>query len=100
MKKISTLLIMLMIFISISSLAIADEPEEDPEEEEFEGETEGENETEDLDNETVKEMEIMNNSLGAEIRLLQLDLNYMKRHLWMSLHLRNGIKHMAEKVVT
>jgi len=83
MKKISTLLIMLMIFISISSLAIADEAEENPEEEENEEATEGENETEDLDidNETTKEIEIMNNSLGAEIRLLQLEKAIIKNLL-------------------
>ena len=69
MKKISNLLIMLMILISISSLAIADEPE-------------GENETEeDVDNETLKEIEIMNNSLGAEIRILQLQKAIIKNLL-------------------
>ena len=93
MKKISTLLIMLMILISISSLAIADEAEEDPDDEDEYGETsEGENETEDLDidNETedldidintTKEIEIMNNSLGAEIRLLQLEKAILKNIL-------------------
>ncbi len=84
MKKISTLLIMLMILISISSLAIADEAEGNPEEEEeFEEESEGENETEDLDidNKTIKEIEIMNNSLGAGIRLLQLEKAIIKNLL-------------------
>lgn len=92
MKKISTILIMLMILISISSMAIADESEENHEEEEFEYETEGENETEDIDmdnetedldidNDTIKEIEIMNNSLGAEIRLLQLEKAILKNLL-------------------
>jgi len=84
MKKISTLLIMLMILISISSLAIADESEENPgEEEEYEEETDGQNETEDLDidNDTIKEIEIMNNSLGSEIRLLQLQKAIIKNLL-------------------
>jgi hypothetical protein len=81
-----------MILISISSLAIADEAEEDPEEEEYEGTSEGENETEDLDignetedldidSNTTKEIEIMNNSLGAEIRLLQLEKAIIKNIL-------------------
>lgn len=47
--------------VSISSLAFADESEE-PEENESE-----------IDDETEEETEIMNNSLGAEIRLLQLE---------------------------
>jgi len=62
MKKISTLLILLMMLISISSLSLADEAGENNEEEQ-----------EDIDSETEKEIEIMNNSLGAEIRLLQLE---------------------------
>ena len=82
-----------MILISISSLAIADEAEEDPEEEdEYEETSEGENETEDLDidnetedmdidDNTTKEMEIMNNSLGCEIRLLQLEKAILKNLL-------------------
>jgi hypothetical protein len=67
MKKISTLLIMLMILISISSLAVADEAEE--------------NEDLDTDNKTVEEIKIMNNSLGAEIRLLQLQKAIIKNLL-------------------
>ncbi len=84
MKKISTLLIMLMILISLSSMAIADEAEENPDEEEVYEEGSGEvNETQDLDidNETIKEIEIMNNSLGAEIRLLQLEKAIIKNLL-------------------
>ena len=54
-----------MIMVSLASLALADEEV-------------GENETEELnednlDEETLEEIEIMNNSLGAEIRLLQLE---------------------------
>ncbi len=67
MKKISNLIIMLVIIISISSLAYADEA--------------GENENPDIDNETEQEIEIMNNSLGAEIRLLQLQKAIIKNIL-------------------
>jgi hypothetical protein len=63
MKKITTLLIMLMMLISITSLAIADEAGE---------------EQETTDSETEKEIEVMNNSLGAEIRLLQLQKALLK----------------------
>jgi len=111
MKKMLSIIMMLMLMVSLSSLAIADDPEEDcywyfdeanPENEcelycnnstfenmsmayntseeceecrlEFLDNQTGENETEDpIDNETEKQMEIMNNSLGAEIRLLQLE---------------------------
>jgi cobalamin biosynthesis protein CobT len=100
MKKIKSLLILLMLMISISSLVLADEAGEDNEEDQDhenetqeqdneteepqENETEGpeENETnDDLDNETAKEIEIMNNSLGAEIRLLQLEKAIIKNVL-------------------
>jgi len=57
-----------MITVSVSSLALANEAE-DPEVEETLGSG-----TEDLvDNETIEETEIMNSSLGCEIRLLQLE---------------------------
>lgn len=49
----------LMLMASISSLALADE--------------ESETEEEPVDDETAEEIEIMNNSLGCEIRLLQLE---------------------------
>lgn len=49
----------LMLMASVSSLALADE--------------ESENEEEPVDDETAEEIEIMNNSLGCEIRLLQLE---------------------------
>jgi hypothetical protein len=94
MKKISTILIMLMILISISSLAIADEAEEDPEEEdEYEDTSEGENETDDIDNNTTKEIEIMNNSLGCEIRFLQLEKTITKNLLKgeMAVDVLNGL---------
>ena len=67
MKKITNMFIMLMIFISISSLAIADDPNENGED--------------DLDTETDKEIEIMNNSIGSEIRLLQLQKAIIKNLL-------------------
>jgi nicotinamide mononucleotide adenylyltransferase len=72
MKKISALLIMLMMLISISSLVVADEAGENPEED---------NDNQDVDNETQVETEIMNNSLGAEIRLLQLQKALLKNML-------------------
>ena len=66
MKKISALIITLVMMVSISTLAIADEnPEEDPE----------------IDEETQREAEVMNNSLGAEIRLLQLEKSLLRNIL-------------------
>lgn len=128
MKKIMSIIMVLVLMVSISSLALADEPAEgdcnwhfdegNPENDcslycnnstfenistaystfeeceecrlEFLDNQTSENETEDpetnetedpdgnetedpVDNETEKQMEIMNNSLGAEIRLLQLE---------------------------
>ena len=67
MKKLWTILILLMMLISISSIAIADEAGEDVQE--------------NIDSETEKEIEIMNNSLGAEIRLLQLEKALLKNIL-------------------
>jgi hypothetical protein len=58
----------LVLLISISSIALADEDEEDPQED-------------NTVNETEKEIEIMNNSLGAEIRLLQLEKALLKNIL-------------------
>lgn len=76
MKKIIGLIIVLMLVISISSLALAEEAKNNSVgESEYEETNENsENETEDpVDNETENEIRIMNNSLGAEIRLLQLE---------------------------
>jgi len=61
MKKKLNLIIVFVLMVSISSLAFADEAEETEE-----------NESE-IDDETEEETEIMNNSLGSEIRLLQLE---------------------------
>ena len=69
MKKILTISIVLMMFISISSFAIADEAEENG------------TENPEIDDETVEEIQIMNNSLGAEIRLLQLQKAILKNIL-------------------
>jgi hypothetical protein len=77
MKKISTLLILLMMFISISSLALADEAGE---EQDHDDETQEQKDV-DIDNETEKEIFVMNNSLGAEIRLLQLQKALLKNIL-------------------
>lgn len=63
---------MLMMLISISSLAIADE------EQDHDDETQ---EQKDIDSETEKELFVMNNSLGAEIRLLQLQKSLLKNIL-------------------
>ena len=56
----------LMLMVSISSLAVADEEENVDDETDLEDE-------EPIDYETKEELEIMNNSFGAEIRLLQLE---------------------------
>lgn len=101
MKRISNILVVLMLMVSIATLALADEGAGENPDVEFEGETQdGENETSDtneteeseeneteepdedyLDNETEEEIEIMNNSLGAEIRLLQLEKAILKNLL-------------------
>ncbi|MCK5261170.1 MAG: hypothetical protein KAJ44_03240 [Thermoplasmatales archaeon] len=98
MKKITNIMVVLMLMVSIASLALADEEAGENHNGEFEGGTQnGENETSDnnetenpdtneteeqdegnLDNETEEEIEIMNNSLGAEIRLLQLEKAILK----------------------
>jgi len=72
MKKISTILIMLMMLISISSLVVADEAGEDPEDG---------NDDQEVDNDTQVEIEIMNDTIGAEIRLLQLEKAILKNLL-------------------
>jgi len=69
MKKIMTILIVLMMLITIPSLVIADENEENG------------TEDQEIDDETIKETQIMNNSLGAEIRLLQLQKAIIKNIL-------------------
>ncbi len=109
MKRISNILVVLMLMVSIATLALADEEAGENPDVEFESETQdGENETSDnnetedpdaneteepegnetedsdedyLDNETEEEIEIMNNSLGAEIRLLQLEKAILKNLL-------------------
>ena len=60
MRKIYSILIVLVLLIQVTSIVLADEAEEDPQDE-YEVD------------ETIKEIEIMNNSLGSEIRLLQLE---------------------------
>lgn len=64
MRKIYSLLIVLVLLISTVSIITADNNAEDPEL-----------------NETKKEIELMNNSLGAEIRLLQLEKTLLKNIL-------------------
>ena len=60
MKKMLNVLIVLMLMASIAPLTFADEAENSTDEVE-------------IDAETQKQVEIMNTSLGAEIRLLQLE---------------------------
>ncbi|UCD13275.1 MAG: hypothetical protein JSW60_06875 [Thermoplasmatales archaeon] len=99
MKKIANILVVLMLMVSLASLALADDEAGENHNGEFEGGTQdGENETSDtneteepggnetdgpdgLDNETEEEIGIMNNSLGAEIRLLQLEKAIVKNLL-------------------
>lgn len=85
MRKIYNILIILMMILSISSLAIADDSgkhhgrDNNPEEQ---TDINDQNETIDhLDNETEKEIRVMNNSLGVEIRLLQLEKAIIKNIL-------------------
>lgn len=105
MRKIYGILIVLMLMISISSIVLADDNEKhhgkddgdqnetgDDHNETGNGQNEtdnGQNETDDgqnetennIDNETEKETEIMNNTLGAEIRLLMLQKALLKNIL-------------------
>ncbi len=67
MKKIYSLLIVLILLVSTSLIVLADEAEEPSEDY--------------TTDETEKEIEIMNNFLGAEIRLLQLEKALLKNIL-------------------
>ena len=71
MKKITNLLLVLMLMTSIMSFALAveadDPPQEDPDDSH--------------DSETEHEIQVMNNSLGARIRLLQLEKALLKNIL-------------------
>jgi hypothetical protein len=79
MKKIMNLLLVLMLMGSILSLAFAVEADEDDQGTPIDDESDDQvNETNSthghhFDNETAREVGIMNNSLGARIRLLQLE---------------------------
>ena len=73
MKKISNILVVLMLMVSLASVVLADEEAE-------ENETEESDENY-VDSETQEEIEIMINSLGAEIRLLQLEKAILKNIL-------------------
>jgi len=101
MKKITAVLMVLMLMCSLTTIALADQAGNthgnqgnngqyhqmgdnetgDPDQNETNENTD-ENETDEDQNETEHEIEIMNNSLGAEIRLLQLEkvilLNLLK----------------------
>lgn len=66
MKKILGIMIVLMLLISATSLALAENEADDTTEEV------------EIDQETQEETEIMINSLGAEIRLLQLEKAIMR----------------------
>ena len=88
MKKISTILILLLMLVSFSSLAMADEAGEDVQE--------------NIDSETEKEIEIMNNSLGAEIRLLQLEKALLKNILKgeMAVQVLIGLEYNTTELVS
>jgi len=79
MKKITNLLLVLMLMGSLFSLAFAVEADEDDQGNPIDDESGNQaNETgspkkHHFDNETEREVGIMNNSLGARIRLLQLE---------------------------
>jgi hypothetical protein len=79
MKKITNLLLVLMLMGSIVSLAFAVEADEDNQGNPVDDESNNQaNQTgypkkHHFDNETEREVGIMNNSLGAQIRLLQLE---------------------------
>ncbi|MBN1860986.1 MAG: hypothetical protein JW840_05955 [Candidatus Thermoplasmatota archaeon] len=70
MKKIQHLIIILMLMVSIASLAYAAEADDDNQGNPNAGNG---HTNHPLDNETEREIGIMNNSLGARIRLLQLE---------------------------
>jgi len=65
MRKIWNIIIVLMLMVSISTLAFADEAVDSTDEVE-------------INDETQKQVEIMNVSLGSEIRLLQLEKSITK----------------------
>jgi len=65
MRKIWNIIIVLMLMVSIAPLAFADEAEDPTSEVE-------------IDDETQKQVEIMNDSVGSEIRLLQLEKSIAK----------------------
>ena len=78
MKKITNLLLVLMLMGSIFSLAFAVEADEDDQGTPINDQTGQVNETSSphghhFDNDTEREVGIMNNSFGARIRLLQLE---------------------------
>jgi hypothetical protein len=74
MKKLSVLILVLVLLASMMSLATADRQGNNPQGPQNQGiqGTDGNKTHPILDNETEHEIQIMNNSLGAEIRLLQL----------------------------
>lgn len=94
MKKTLNLIIMLLILISLFSVALAEETEENQDEEDPE--------LEDIDNETEEEIEIMNNSLGAEIRLLQLQKAILKNLLKgeMTVEVLQGLDYNTSELET
>lgn len=70
MRKIPHLLIMLMLMVSLVSLAFAVEADDDSQGNPNKGNG---NQPHPFDNETERQIGIMNNSIGAQIRLLQLE---------------------------
>ena len=78
MRKIYSLLIMLILLISTTSIVLGDAGEDKGnhygKDDDFESD-------DDVDDKTEKEIEIVNNSFGAEIRLLQLEKALLKNIL-------------------
>jgi len=86
MKKIYSILIVLVLLISISSIVLADDDKGklNGKHDDFEGDddhNESDYDKDGVDDKTEKEIRIVNNSLGAEIRLLQLEKALLKNIL-------------------
>ena len=82
MKKIISILLVLLIVVSVAPLALAEDEETASGESDVEpvliSVEEEESEDEELDEETEEEIEAMDNQYGAEVRLLQLELAIAK----------------------
>ena len=79
MKKIVVVLVLLMMLISITSTTLADEEAGEDDQQDQVDETQDQEEV--VEQETQEEIKVMNTSLGAEIRLLQLKKALLKNIL-------------------